>query len=112
MLNKLIAKQKKHTTISVIFTVLYGLLYQGFYKFAYSVFLITYSPSMPKPLGVLILVLVYIIPLSIPISIFLIWYSYFRKKFSRIPFLCFLPLLCAVGVYGLLTAFNFLDLFP
>lgn len=100
-------KIRKHLILSILSTVVYIFLFRAFYAFAQLLFLIIYHPHYHKALGLFIFALAYCIPLSIPVSIFLIWLCYFRRKFNKIPWLCLLPFPSAIGIYGFLTAFNF-----
>ena len=56
-------------------------------------------PRMTVPLGLFIILLFCCIPLSIPVSWYLIWSRYHSGNYERCRFYCKLPLLTVVAVF-------------
>ena len=54
--------------------------------------------QMTVPIGLTIICLIFLIPISIPVSIYLIWSSYERAEYKKTYVACFMPIFTAIAV--------------
>lgn len=100
-------KSKKYARRCVIsFTVLYAVLFPFLFYMAMLSSMVFDNPHMTTTRGLSIIFTTFCVPLSIPISIYLMWSRYFREQYKKSSFFCAIPLLT------FLVVFLVLDVFP
>lgn len=102
-------KNKKNIKCWAIFwTFLYLLLFPIFCYAALFTAMVFDNPHVSVPLGLSIIIISCFVPLSMLISIYLIWSNYSRAQYRRTLFFCALPILTFFAVLlldALLNAF-------
>jgi hypothetical protein len=81
---------------SIFFTVLYSILFIPFLGYAYLSPFVFHSPSATAIRGFVFVFLAWLLPLSIPISIFQMWTNYNKGRYQRIRIFWALPILAVV----------------
>jgi hypothetical protein len=94
--------RKRVKWVVVICTIIYVILFPFFFYMALLSTMVFDNPHMTVPLGSLIILVTFCIPLSMPISIYLMWSKYCRLQYKKAGFFCILPLLTFGGVYLML----------
>ena len=89
----------KHTKKAIFWTTVYLV----FWRLPLSVIIVFVDylsgPHVSSFFAITILYSAFLVPLSIPVAIFLIWFNYFRSKYERIPLLCAMPVIVGTIVY-------------
>ena len=80
------------------FTALYVLLFPILFGAAWCSPLVFDSPRMTLPVGLFIIFLSWFIPLSVPVSIYLIWSRFSKGRYKNMYLFCFLPIFTFVGI--------------
>ncbi len=81
---------------SIFFTVMYSVLFIPFLGYAYLSPFVFHSPSATAIRGFVFVFLAWLLPLSIPVSIFRMWANYNKERFHRIRIFWALPILTVV----------------
>lgn len=103
-----LGKEKKSTKrFATIFTMIYVILFPFLFYMAMLSGMIFDNPHMTNTLGLTIIFTTFCIPLSIPVSIYLIWSRYLRGQYKKAVFFCWLPLLTLVVVCFLIEILPF-----
>lgn len=86
----------------ILCTAVYVLLFPFFFYMALLSAMVSDNPNiMPFLVGVIMLI-VFCIPLSIPISIYLMWSRYFRKQYDKARSFYWIPVYVIAAVFVLL----------
>jgi hypothetical protein len=88
---------------SVFFTILYSILFVPFLGYAYLSPFVFHSPSATAIRSFAFVFLAWLLPLSIPVSIFRMWANYNNGRYRRIRIFWALPILAVL-------AFVFIDI--
>jgi hypothetical protein len=99
---KIASDRKRAKWGATICTVVYVLLFPVFFYMALFSMMVFDNPHMTTPLGLLIIFMTFWIPLSMPVSIYLMWSRYCRHQYKKAGFCCALPLITFCGVYLML----------
>ena len=78
---------------SIFFTILYSILFIPFLGYAYFSVFIFGSPRITAIRGLTVVFLAWLLPLSIPLSIFRMWANYNQGVYSRVRLFWILPIL-------------------
>jgi|GEM_PF-3277002 len=81
---------------SIFFTVLHSVLFLPFLGYAYLSPFVFHSPSATAIRCFAFVFLAWLLPLSIPISIFRMWANYNKRRYRHIRIFWALPILSAV----------------
>ena len=81
---------------SIFFTVLYSVLFISFFGYAYLSPFVFHSPSAAAIRGFVFVFLAWLLPLSIPVSIFRMWVNYNKERYHSIRVYWALPILAVV----------------
>ena len=81
---------------SIFFTVLYSILFIPFLGYAYLSPFVFHSPSATAIRGFAFVFLAWLLPFSIPVSIFRMWANYNQERYRRIRIFWGLPILAVV----------------
>lgn len=84
---------------SIFFTVLYSVLFIPFLGYAYLSPFVFHSPSATAIRGFAFVFLAWLLPLSIPVSIFLMWANYNKERYHCIRVFWALPILAVVAFF-------------
>lgn len=87
-----------------IVTIIYLVLFPFLSMLAMASGMISDSPSIAFPVVLSVIALYFCIPLSIPISLYLIWSRFLKKNYRNSRRYCFLPLY----VFGIVQILTFL----
>ena len=96
---KIAYDRKNAKYFAIGFTVVYVIFFPFFFYMALLSGMIFDNPHMTTLIGLLIIFITFLIPLSMPVSIYLMWSRYFRGQYKKTRFFCTLPLLTFGGVY-------------
>lgn len=83
---------------SIFFTILYSILFVPFLGYAYLSPFVFHSPSATAIRGFVFVFLAWLLPLSIPVSIFRMWANYNKERYHCIRVFWALPIL-AVAIF-------------
>ena len=83
----------------IVCTGIYVILFPFLFYIALLSSMIFDNSGTPSILGALIIFIIFWIPLSIPLSIYLMWSRYFRQQYAKIQFFSGLPLFTFGGVF-------------
>lgn len=83
---------------AVGFTILYIVLFLPFLYMGLLSSMIFDNPSMTVPVGLSIIFFTFLIPLSMPVSIYLTWSRYLRGQHKKARIFCILPIFTFFGV--------------
>ena len=86
---------------SIFFTVLQSILFIPFLGFAYLSPFVFHSPRITVIGGFTFVFLAWLLPLSIPVSIFRMWANYNQERYHRVRVFWVLPIL-AVALFFLI----------
>lgn len=89
---------------AVGFTILYIVLFLPFFYMGLLSSMAFDNPRMTVPVGLSIMSLTFLISLSMPISIYLMWSRYLRSQYQQTRIFCALPPLTFVGVSLIIEA--------
>jgi len=92
---------------AVSFTIIYVILFPFLFYMAMLSSMIFDNPHMTTTLGLSIIFTTFCIPLSIPVSIYLMWSRYFQGLYKKTGFFCTLPPLTFGAVYFILDVLPF-----
>lgn len=81
---------------SIFFTVLYSILFIPFLGYAYLSPFVFHSPSATTIRSFVFVFLAWLLPLSIPVSIFRMWANYNKERYHHIRIFWILPILAVV----------------
>lgn len=91
-----IEKAKKRARwCSIIFTSVYVILFPFILYLSLLSVMIFDKPSMPTALGLWIMFMFFCIPLSMVVSVCLIWRNYFLDNLKKTYLHCMLPFFCS-----------------
>lgn len=90
-------------------TLVYVILFPSFLYIALLSGMVLENPKTTVPIGLTMMFVMFWIPVSMPISIYLMWSSFSHHKYNRTPFWGLLPLL--TFVVALLLVDGILPLF-
>jgi len=79
------------------FTVLYMVLFLPFFYMGFLSSMVFDNPRMTVPVGLSIIFLTFLISLSMPVSIYLIWSRYLRGEYKKTRIFCALPIFTFIG---------------
>lgn len=94
---------KKWLSISTIF---YICLFPFLFYFSLFSFMVFDNPNMTTVMGIFFIFLFLTIPISIPVSVFLMWRRYFQMQYSKASFHCCIPIITLVASYFLIDFFG------
>lgn len=83
---------------AIFWTTIYLILFPFFFYIALLSGMIFDKPTMTVALGLWIMFMLFWIPLSMPISIYLAWSYYFKDQYTKSRYFCGLPILVFVLV--------------
>lgn len=95
---ELSTNQKSVKCWAIFWTLLYLALFPLLIYAALFSVMVFDNPHMTVPLGLSIIGVIFFIPLSIPVSIYLIWSNYWHSRYKRSLFFCALPILTLIIV--------------
>lgn len=95
--------QRRTKRLATVWTVVYLVCFVPLAFFALFTMMVFDSPSMTVPVGISIMIAAWCIPLSIPVSIYLIWSNYSSGRYKRARYFCALPIIM-MGVAFLVNA--------
>lgn len=81
------------------FTAIYILLFPICFGMAWFSPMIFSCSFMPVSIGLSVIFLTCLIPISIPVSIYLIWSRFSKGNYKTMYYFCFLPILTFIGVF-------------
>ena len=90
--------QKSARRCAIGYSVVYSILFFPFFYMGLLTSMIFDNPRMTTPVGLSIIFLAFMIPLSMLISIYLMWSRYLFGRYEKIYLFCALPPLTFVGV--------------
>lgn len=96
-------ESQKTKRLATIWTVVYLICFVPLAFFALFTIFVFDGPSVTVPVGLSIIAAAWCIPLSIPVSIYLIWSSYSSGRYKRARYFCALPIIM-IGVFLLVNA--------
>jgi hypothetical protein len=82
---------------SIFFTVLYSILFIPFLGYEYLSPFVFHSPSATAIRSFVFVFLAWLLPLSIPVSIFRMWANYNKGRYRRVRIFWALPILGVVA---------------
>jgi hypothetical protein len=80
------------------FTIAYIILFFPFFYMGLFSSMTFDNPRMTVPVGLSIMFFIFLIPFSIPISIYLMWSRYLRGQYQKTRIFCVLPFFTFIGV--------------
>ncbi len=89
-------KSAKYCAIG--FTILYLVLFLPFFYMGLLSSMVFDNPRMTVPVGLSMIFLTFLISLSMPVSIYLMWSRYLRGQYKKTRIFCALPIFTLVGV--------------
>ena len=98
---KMEESKKRAKWCSIFCTFLYLILLPFFLLISLGSGMIFDKPSMPTPLGLWIMFMLFCVPFSMVVSIFMIWRNYLIANFKKAYIYCMLPFLCALLAFVL-----------
>jgi len=78
-------------------TIIYLLLFPFLFMFAAASVLVFDSPSMTVPIGLSIIFMYFCVPLSIPVTLYLVWSRFSHSDFKKSRQFCLMPLYVTLG---------------
>ena len=100
--------QRKAKICAVAWTIIYALLMLLLPYFTLFSFIIFDNPSLSIPKGLSIIFIMSLIPLSLPLSIDLMWSSYVCEEYGKTLFFWAIPWLTLITVFALDPLIRFL----
>jgi len=92
------SNRKSAKYYAVGFTILYIVLFLPFLYMGFLSSMIFDNPSMTVLVGLSIIFFTFLIPLSMPVSIYLTWSRYLRGQYKKARIFCILPIFTFFGV--------------
>ena len=92
--NEGLRKTAKYSTIG--WTLIYVMLFPSFLYIAFISGMVLENPKTTVPIGLTMMFVMFWIPLSMPISVYLMWSHFSHHKYNRTIFWGLLPLLTFV----------------
>lgn len=93
---------RKYAERALIFwTVIYCILFPFLFYMAMFSAMVFDNPSISTTMGLSVMGVVFLIPLSIPVSIYFMWSSYFKRRYKKFWFFCRLPPIILLVVLSL-----------
>ena len=98
-----VIKMKLVKYFAILWTLVYTALYPLVFQYATYSGMVFDGPRITAFQGFTFMALVFSIPFSMPLSVYLIWSRYLRGCYREAIFFCFLPFLTGFGAYFLNT---------
>jgi hypothetical protein len=80
------------------FTIAYIILFFPFFYMGLFSCMTFDNPRMTVPVGLSIMFFIFLIPFSMPVSIYLMWSRYFRGQYQKTRIFCALPFFTFIAV--------------
>ncbi len=90
--------QRSTKRLASLSTLVYVLLFIPMAMFAVASIMVFDAPDIPIPVGLSIIFIFCWVPISIPVSLYLIWSRYLNGVYKKCRFYCTLPILTVVIV--------------
>lgn len=97
-ISEFMSYKKKAKICAIIWTFVYILFFPFLCYSAMLSFMVFDRPNISTPLGLSIIFIIFLIPLSLPLSVDLMWSSFICKEYKKVLFLWTIPFLTIILV--------------
>ncbi len=103
-----VSLQKRSNWTPTTCTIIYSILFPCLFYMGMLSPMVVDGPHTSPLLAALSIFAVFLIPLSLPVSIYLMWSRYFRNQHEKARFFSRLPLFAFAGVFLIIDGIPFL----